>query len=649
MFRTILLVVLGQILCFQGYTQQVNVAQYLDASIFDGINPFDYNKIKFSWNMAGNVQIEMNEGLYAIDQNQLGEAIGHFNQVLKLDSDFGPAYYYRSICHKKQLNLNSAEYDMKQASRLLKISECFIELGDIYYLKREFGKAIEAYEKALKVNPKLVTAHYKLGCLMSNLSQIDMGIKFFEKCLELDSTYVKANLQLGLISMRFEKDKQRASQLFTKVIHTDSSNVQAYFWRSLVYLGNREDSSSLADLNRIIELAPSNPYFLLIRGLLLVELKKFDYAFIDLRKALTTNKVSEGRSRFNQNPLDKRIDMQNASEYLNRVLYGYDDLSTEFLKIGFCLLLAGKYAEAIENFDRVYRLNKSACEVYLTALAYEHMGEHTLAFKAYSNAILLDPDIFDTYKKRAVYRSELKEWDGAFDDLNEMRRLQPGSYVTNRLSGFLKHNYADYNGSIKELDIYLKQDSADVEALKVRADSKSKLKDFLGAASDFKRAVALTYQEKELERLVITNTLLAGDTINAIKLLIEFNKTNPMLGSEIQLTVLYIQTRDFKMAEARISKLDKEFGNTGLAPYPNTNMSYVYYLKSRLHLKQGHNTDALKQINKCLKLSDLNEFLFQRAMVFLQMNQIENARKDLDALKKKGFKEAEQAYSEYGL
>ena len=647
MFLKVILIALTQFLYFQLYAQQVDLAQFIDAGIYDGLNPLDYQKINFSWNMSGNVQLEMNEGLNAMNQNHFDEAIAHFGEVLKLDSDFGPGYYYRSICHKNQLNISSAEYDMVQASRLLKISECYVELGDIYYLKRNFDKAKEAYEKALKVNPKQAVACYKLGCLSLNFLYIDESIKYFDRCTKLDQDFVKAYLQQGLIRMRFKRDNNGAIQLFTRAINADSSNAQAYFWRGLLNWMEKDKNSSQSDLNKTIALAPTNPYFRLMRGLLLIDLKEFDNAFTDLRRALISTQVSEGKSQFGQTILDKKIDVQNACTYLDRVLYGYDDLSAEFLKTGFCYLLAGNCGAAIENFNKVYRLSKSACETYLLALAYEHCEQHNVAYETYSKALLLDKDIFDAYKKRAVYRGELKEWDGAFADLKEMRRLQPNSIVTYRLSGFLKYNYGDYSGSIKEMDFYLKKDSTDVEALKVRADSKSKIKDFLGAASDFKRVVALSEDKdkKDLENLVITNTLQAGDTAHAITLLIEFNKTYQLLVSEVQLTELYIETKDFKKAERKISLLEKVLKSS----YHHDNMSFVYYLRSMLKLKRGLYADALEQINKCLKLSDLNEFLFHRALIFFKMNQIEEGRKDLITLKKRDFKEAEVFYSRYSI
>lgn len=628
------------------FAQQVDISRFLDESIFDGLNPYEYQKINFKWDLPPSIQIAMNEGLTALDQNQGALAIAQFDQVIKKKPDFGPAYYYRSICRKNPWGLSFAETDMIKASSLLNIPECFIELGDIYYIKQNFIKAKNAYEKGLKLNPKLVIANYKLGCLFLTSNNFRVSEKYFEHCLEIDSGFAKAYLQLGLIKMRFAKSNYEASQFFSKAAKVDSTNVEAYFWRGFTGFMSRDRRNSLNDMSKTIELAPSNPYFRLIRGLLYIDLKEFDNAFNDLRKALNAYKVNEGASQFGQTALDKKIDLQNGSEYLNRVIYGYDDLSSEFLKAGFCYLLAGIYNHALENFNRASRINKTACDAYLKALTYEHMGQHNLAYDSYTEAIKLDPDIFDAYKKRAIYRSELKKWDEVFSDLNEMKRLQPGSIVINRLTGFLKYHSSEYKTSISELDIYLRHDSTDVEAIKVRADSKTRIKDYPGAIADFKKVISLTDDKKEIESLLIIISLHAGDTIAAVKSLAEFNSKYRLLDSEVWLAELYIDIRDFYKAQKNISLLEKTLKNN----FANKkSLSYINYLKGKLKYKQGLYSDALEYINKSLAMYENDVFTFLRAKIYFSLNRGEDGKKDLFKLKEKGYKDAETFYSTYGL
>lgn len=647
MIRLLTLITILQAVSFKLYSQQVGITRFMDASVFDGLNPFDYKKIEFSWNMQGQIQVEMNEGLNAMDQNNFIMAEAHFEKVLALDPSFGVAFYYRALCHKNNLKFNAAEYDLMQALKLFKNPECYIQLGDIYYLMRNFKLAKEYYEKAVKANPDLVNGYYKLGCLSINSQRVEESIRHFTKCNELDPGFVKSYLQRGIIEMRFKRDNQAANAFFTKAIHADSSGAQPYFWRGMTSLMERDRTGSLSNFNKAVERAPSNPYFRLIRGLLLVELKEFDNAFTDLRKALAITSISESHSQFGQTIFDKKIDLQNAMEYLNRELYGYDELSIEFLKIGFCYLLTGNFQEAIDNFHRVSRIKKTATETYLIALTFEHQGRHSMALSIYSDALELDPDIFDAYKKRAIYRGELKEWTGAFADVNQMRRLQPGSPVIDRLNGFLSYNYGDYSTAIKAMDVYLKNDSTDVEAIKIRADSKSHVKDYTGAISDFKRVLILTSENKQgIEDLLISNTLNAGDTVTAINLLIDYCNKYRLIASEILLSEVYIQSRDFKKAENRIFQLDRVL-KTGYLNNPNR--AYVFYLKSQLDSKQGHYEDALKQVNKSLNFKEEDIFRFLRAKILLQMNEVDKSKEDLKILKTKGFKQAEALYLKYGI
>lgn len=72
-------------------------------------------------------------------------------------------------------------------------------------------------------------------------------------------------------------------------------------------------------------------------------------------------------------------------------------------------------------------------------------------------------------KKRTVYRLELKDWDGAHQDLQDMFRLEPDSHVGHRLSGLVKGHQKDYAGALEHLNKFLAIDTTDLEMYRTRA------------------------------------------------------------------------------------------------------------------------------------------------------------------------------------
>src|SRR5271170_5963922 len=74
---------------------QINLTRYLDKSLTPFLNPADYVDVKFKWNMKGNVQVFLNEGLNDLKEGHPQQAISNFNEAIKLDSEDWVIYYYR--------------------------------------------------------------------------------------------------------------------------------------------------------------------------------------------------------------------------------------------------------------------------------------------------------------------------------------------------------------------------------------------------------------------------------------------------------------------------------------------------------------------------------------------------------------------------
>jgi len=59
-------------------------------------------------------------------------------------------------------------------------------LGDVFYLKKEYSRAVEMYQKALRPNPRFQEAHYSLGLAYYQLRKYQEALGEFEIVLKLD-------------------------------------------------------------------------------------------------------------------------------------------------------------------------------------------------------------------------------------------------------------------------------------------------------------------------------------------------------------------------------------------------------------------------------------------------------------------------------
>ena len=311
--------------------------------------------------------------------------------------------------------------------------------------------------------PQMVQAYYNLGSLALTKGDLRKGLKYYQKCNEVNPKFPQAYMMQGLVKFLARKKDTESIALFDKAVSADSAYALTYLWRGLAYISLEKPNECLKNWNALIRREPDNSLYTLLRGFLYIELGDFDNAFNDLRKAMRLRAVDDERFTAGQTVLDKRIDLQYAANYLITNGYGLDEKSFGFLKKGFCLLLAGKHKEAIDEIRKSERIQPSATVYFIEALAYEHFGDHYTALTYYNKALALDNDIFDAHKKRSVYRTELKDWKGAHQDFDDMLRLQPQSPAVFRLRGLSRSVEGDYNGAIEDLTKFMKTDSTDYE------------------------------------------------------------------------------------------------------------------------------------------------------------------------------------------
>ncbi|MCZ7380032.1 MAG: tetratricopeptide repeat protein [Candidatus Methanoperedens sp.] len=71
--------------------------------------------------------------------------------------------------------------------------------GYAYYSARKFDKAIEDYNKAIELNPKLAEAYNNRGVVYIYIKEFDKAIKDYNKAIELDPKYAEAYNNRGAV------------------------------------------------------------------------------------------------------------------------------------------------------------------------------------------------------------------------------------------------------------------------------------------------------------------------------------------------------------------------------------------------------------------------------------------------------------------
>lgn len=622
---------------------QIDFAKYFDDNTLPLLDVQDHLDPTFKWNMPGNIQVYLNEGInYMKDGNpELG--ISNLDEVLKLDTASWIAYYYRGICHKHLSKFESAERDLIKSKELApKQAVIYLELGEIYHMRNAFNKATTAYEKAIEVDPNLTQAYYNLGSLSLVKGDVKKGLRYYEKCNQVNPKFPQAYMIQALLKFKAKKKDNESIALFNKAIAADSSYAPTYFWRGLAHIGLDQPHEALNSWNTLMVLKPENYFYTLMRGCLFIELGDYDNAFNDLRKAMRAHAVDDERFVGGQTILDKQIDLQYAANYLISTGYGLDEKAFGYLKKGFCLMMARKYKEALEEIDRAQNVQSSATVFFVRALAYDHSGDHNSALKYYNRALALDNDIFDAHKKRSIYRAELKDWKGADSDFNEMFRLQPSSPVVHRLRGLVRSQQEDFKGAIDDLTKFIRTDSSDYESIRTRSVCFVMLGDEKAGNEDMRKLLRLD-GGWELYETVATNYLKLRDTVNAIEVWQEFATARPQLFIPyMELARIYVAQEKWDSVKVQIERLMPIIN----PDFMTKQYAEILYWEGLLAYQNASFEAAIAKFSKSLKTDASNPApKYFRAKAYQNIGEPKKAKADLKALTILRYKDASALYS----
>ncbi|HEV8514666.1 MAG TPA: tetratricopeptide repeat protein [Cyclobacteriaceae bacterium] len=616
-------------------------------------------KANFKWDMDGASQAQLNEGLNNLDEGNWSLALGNFESFLNTNYKLWVGHYYRGQTLMRLGRFKEARQEFIMVTRLDPLLvENYIELGEAMERLHEFARAEENYKKATEINPKFAYAYFKLGNLALLSKQPEEALKYYKKCNKIDPGFPDAYMAQGIIALLKDKKYDDAISFFGLSLRADSTFSQVYFWRGITYLQQNKKEECIADWNHFIRRNPRNLFIMTMRGFLKAELGNFDEAFADFRKVLQSTNVNEDKFQGAQTPLDKRIDLQFAANYLIKKGYGLKEEVFSNLKAGFCLLLMGQEKNAIQYLRKAERMATSPAVYFLMAIAFEHVGAHNFAYEYYDKSLRLDNDIFDAHKKRSIYLTELKLWDAAYKDIEEMLRIQPDAPIAYKLKGLMEGSQKKYPQAIDDLTRYIKSDTTDSEAFRTRALCYALSDQPHLATPDLSRVLSLNSKDENLYQNLVNDYLIIKDTVNSLFILKDYCSKYNSPQALLELAKILINQKKYEEAVNAINSakdiIKKQQENLVIQNGRLVKIDFTKINSSLLELEgfiafqQSLYSDAVKILNKSLSEDPSNlESRYIRGKSFAKLNNFKKAAEDMKELTNIDYKDSKELYQSF--
>lgn len=170
------------------------------------------------------------------------------------------AYVSLGALYHNRHEFNKALQAYKKALELdPRCTLVYNDLGNLYHVSGEYDKAFQAYEKALQINPNDARAYNGLGLLYHALKKYDNASGAFQKAVELYPDFADAHYNLGYLYMKLNKDTQ-AIQEYRRTIALDPDFLEAHKYIGVLYWKQKKFKEARQEYLKILELEQSDVY-----------------------------------------------------------------------------------------------------------------------------------------------------------------------------------------------------------------------------------------------------------------------------------------------------------------------------------------------------------------------------------------------------
>ncbi|MBN1212402.1 MAG: tetratricopeptide repeat protein [candidate division Zixibacteria bacterium] len=150
-------------------------------------------------------------------------AIEDLTKAINLKNSYAEAYFTRGEIYSQVKQWGAAHDD-------------FVRAAEIYQFRKEINQAITAYNKAIEIDQKSITAHLGRANLYLNKGEEIAAIADYETVIDLDKRNFQAYYGLG--EARFKQGYyKKAIKHFKDARSVDSENPKVYQYLMLSYLG----------------------------------------------------------------------------------------------------------------------------------------------------------------------------------------------------------------------------------------------------------------------------------------------------------------------------------------------------------------------------------------------------------------------------
>lgn len=310
---------------------------------------------------------------------RLGEAGAAIEELKRLianqpDSRTGRltlARLYRDM----DLNVLAEEQYRYLIEKLDGAGQAYLDLGYMYEEQREFDRALQLFEEALRDNPHNLALRHHIARIYVGMKRYEEALNQLQQIVALDAADLEAWRKIGLIYMEQERWDD-AVALFHDLLERDPDLDPARYYLGSALEHQQQWQRAFDAFDAIPETSALYADAVAHMGFLLMQMERLEEAV-----ALLERQIEEGRGRpqiyyylASIHLAENRLN--NALTVLTKATAQYPEQTDLLYQQGITLEKIGRHDQAIEVMQRVIELDDNHAEA-MNFIAYAYAENDT--------------------------------------------------------------------------------------------------------------------------------------------------------------------------------------------------------------------------------------------------------------------------------
>ena len=212
------------------------------------------------------VRVKTFYGLAGLTESQIPEKYKEsyqkvkkeFFDYLNINLDFLGGQVKRANFYLKQGNLQKAIEGYEKALKIDNINnQVRLDLANLYYRNQDYQKTEDAYKTVISQEPKYGPAYYSLGLLYAELERTEEAIEQMKKANKLMPENIRVYYNLSLLYSK-NKESLEAEKTLLNGLKIDANNENLLYALAFQYANINQVDKAKTILIKLVQLHPNN-------------------------------------------------------------------------------------------------------------------------------------------------------------------------------------------------------------------------------------------------------------------------------------------------------------------------------------------------------------------------------------------------------